>query len=247
MVVCIDAGATLTKIIYSDGKKEIFQSKNFDLYDYLKQIKENEIRITGGKSFLLPERIGEKIIKKFDEFEVISNTIGKRYGGLAVTVGTGTSMIDTKNRRHCGGTGIGGGTIMGLCSLIYGTKNFKDYDALAMKGNRRRVDLMVEEIVGREMGMLNMETTASNLAKINSEEKDIAASIFNMVGEVVGTIASLAFKSCSLNQIVFLGSTLRSSIVEDTIKKVCNIYCCPCFFVNDPVFEIAGGLKENYL
>ena len=246
MVVCIDAGATLTKVIHDDGVKEILRSKDLDLHGYIKQIKEKEIRITGGKSFLLPERIGEKKIEKFDEFNVISDTIGKRYGGLAVTVGTGTSMIDTKNRRHCGGTGIGGGTIMGLCALIYGAKNFEAYDALAMKGNRKRVDIMVEEIVGREMGMLNMEMTASNLAK-NGEEKDIAASIFNMVGEVVGTIASLAFKSCSLNQIVFLGSTLRSSIVKDTIKKVCNIYGCPCFFVNDPVFEIVGGLKENYL
>ena len=246
MVVCIDAGATLTKVIHDDGVKEILRSKDLDLHGYIKQIKEKEIRITGGKSFLLPERIGEKKIEKFDEFNVISDTIGKRYGGLAVTVGTGTSMIDTKNRRHCGGTGIGGGTIMGLCSLIYGAKNFEDYDALAMKGNRKRVDIMVKEIIGREMGMLNMEMTASNLAK-NGEEKDIAASIFNMVGEVVGTIASLAFKSCSLNQIVFLGSTLRSSIVKDTIKKVCKIYGCPCFFVNDPVFEIVGGLKESYL
>ena len=248
MLVYIDMGATLTKVLYDDGKKELFQSEDFDVVGNIKGMDAEEIRITGGRSFFLPERIDGKIIKKFNEFEVISKVIGKRYGGLAVTVGTGTSIIDTKNKRHCGGIGIGGGTIMGLCSLIYGVRSFGKYEELAMKGNRKKADFMVGEVVGREIGILDAETTASNLAKIDGVEKeDIAASIFNMVGEVVGTVASLAFKNCTLNRIVFLGSTLGSFIVKDTIKKVCGMYNCPYVFVKDPMFEIVEGLKENYL
>ena len=46
------------------------------------------------------------------------------------------------------GTSVGGGTFLGLCSLLTGTENFQDAITLAEKGDNTNVDKMVRDIYG---------------------------------------------------------------------------------------------------
>jgi len=243
MILCMDWGASLVKIV-KGRTKSLVSSESFRIKDYMAGV--DEIRATGIRSAGLPETIDGISVKKFEEFEVIADVIGQKYGGLAVSIGTGTSMVDTKERRHVGGTGIGGGTIMGLCSKLIGKGTFEDYEKIALKGNRHNVDLLVEDMCER-IGDLDGSVTASNLSRMNrrTSPEDAAAGVFNLVGEVIGTVSSLALKTTGLSHITFLGSTTRSKTIRGTLTGVCSMYGCKNVFSKDPAFEIAEALSKQ--
>ena len=70
------------------------------------------------------------------------------------------------------------------------------------------------------------EITASNFVKAKNTKKhsseDLAASLSNMVGEVIGTISYLNAMICGLDEVYFIGRTsLNKSIrigIEDRLK-----------------------------
>ena len=243
MILCMDWGASLVKIIKA-GTKSLVSSESFRIEEYIAGV--DDIRATGIRSAGLPETIDGIRVKKFEEFEIIADAIGQKYGGLAVSIGTGTSIVDTEKRMHVGGTGIGGGTIMGLCSKLIGKGTFEEYERMALEGNRRNVDLLVEDMCER-IGDLDGSVTASNLSRMThkTSPKDAAAGVFNLVGEVIGTVSSLALKTTGLSHITFLGSTTRSEAIKRTLTGVCAMYGCRSVFSKDPVFEIAEALSKQ--
>ncbi len=235
MILCIDWGATLVKIA-KDGKNYAIRQEDFKIGEWLEGV--DEVRATGIRSFSLPESVGSIRVKKFDEFDIIAEAAN----GLAVNVGTGTSMVDTKKREHIGGTGVGGGTIMGLCSL-FAEGSFENYEAMAKKGRRERVDLVVGELC-TGIGILSENVTVSNLAKLRKEEsaEDCIAGVFNMVGEVVGTVACMTLRATELGHITFLGSAVRSDFLKRVLIDVCELYGCNYVFSEDPQFAIVNTL-----
>ena len=48
---------------------------------------------------------------------------------------------------HAGGTGVGGGTIVGLCNLINDENNPNVINKLANRGKVEKVDLLLNEVV----------------------------------------------------------------------------------------------------
>ena len=67
---------------------------------------------------------------------------------LVVSVGTGTSvmLVDGLSVTRVGGTALGGGTVMGLGSLLTGSLRFSHLAGLAAEGQRQNVDLRVSDI-----------------------------------------------------------------------------------------------------
>ena len=53
-----------------------------------------------------------------------------------------------KNYKRVSGTSIGGGTFLGLCSLLTGCETFEEAIELAKKGDSTRVDKLVKDIYG---------------------------------------------------------------------------------------------------
>ena len=51
---------------------------------------------------------------------------------------------------------MGGGTFLGLCSLLTGVENFQDAMDLAEKGDNTRVDKMVRDIYGGDYDKLGL-------------------------------------------------------------------------------------------
>lgn len=54
------------------------------------------------------------------------------------------------------GTSVGGGTFLGLCSLLTDTNNFQDAINLAEKGDHTKVDKMVRDIYGGDYTKLGL-------------------------------------------------------------------------------------------
>ena len=75
---------------------------------------------------------------------------------IIVSAGSGTACIlaNDGNYMHCSGTGVGGGTILGLSKLLLGTADPTEIAELAKTGNESGVDLILEDVVSGPIGLL---------------------------------------------------------------------------------------------
>ncbi len=155
----------------------------------------------------------------------------KKERALIVSVGTGTAMVVVydggRDIRHIGGTGVGGGTILGLAKRMLGVVDFKALEDMASKGNAEKVDLTVRDVVGGPVGIIPAEATASNFGRLTGEEEpnDIAAAIFNMVSQVIGVLAAMAARAYNLQEdVVFVGKPVQSRMMAENLRRVAELF-----------------------
>jgi type II pantothenate kinase len=136
-----------------------------------------------------------------------------------VSLGTGTSIFRIGQEgsvTRAGGTGLGGGTLRGFGQLLLGQVDYEALTALAIQGDRRRVDLLVRDVYPSGDIALQGDLTASNLGRIASRDsRDVANAITGLVGENVGLLAAALSKQESVPfplDIVYAGSTLRQNV-----------------------------------
>tara|TARA_B100000795_G_scaffold76218_2_gene54213 strand:- start:1811 stop:2641 length:831 start_codon:yes stop_codon:yes gene_type:complete len=200
---------------------KVLQKLNIDI----KQIK--SIGVTGGKSAGLPDKICDVPIAKINEIDAIGKGARSLYkieeeSALVVSSGTGTACVQIQNAltNYLGGISVGGGMLEGLSNLIIKNPNGTKINDLALKGDRKVLDVMIGEAVN-EIGKLNAEITAANFAKARNASdhsiENISASLCNMVGEVIGTVAYLNALLIGSNKAYFLGRTSMLSEVKKGI------------------------------
>lgn len=173
----------------------------------------NSIMITGvGSSFLDKPIYGIKTVKK-EEF--LCNGLGGLYltgleKAIIVSMGTGTSIVqaDGMNATHLGGTGIGGGTILGLSNRMLNVRDIDILIKIAEGGQLKNIDLMVGDITRDVLPTLPAETTASNFGRISdvASKADIALGIFNLVFQSIGMTAVFASRNTGINDVVLIGN-----------------------------------------
>ncbi len=139
---------------------------------------------------------------------------------IVVSMGTGTALVywDGGNSTHLGGTGVGGGTLVGLAGKLLGTTNVKAIEEMASRGNRTEVDLSVNDMTAKDIGpTLHATMTASNFGKINdlARKEDVAAGLLNMIYETVGVAAIFAAREKSVQDIVLTG---RLSALDSAVR-----------------------------
>ena len=207
-----------------------------------------QIFLTGvGASFINEQVYGIKTTK-VDEF----NAIG--YGALSLTnldealvvsMGTGTAFVRaTKNEVvHLGGSGIGGGTVLGLASQMLGKNDVDAVLALAETGSLKNIDLSVSDILSSKVQSLPSDLTASNFGKIIStaSDSDIALGILNMVFETAGMLTVFALKNDTIKDVILTGTLAtfpQADIVFSAFRKLMGLnYIIPA----DAVFATALG------
>lgn len=170
------------------------------------------LMITGvGASFPSGDLLG---IKTFRVQEFLATGLGGLHlSGLnhavVVSMGTGTAFVDARPEvvRHIIGSGVGGGTVLGLANSMLNVRDFTLLTELASGGSLGHVDLSIGDISRIEIPGLSMETTASNFGKLmdDASREDIALGIFNLVFQSIGTMAVLAARSVGLKDVVFTG------------------------------------------
>jgi type II pantothenate kinase len=123
--------------------------------------------------------------------------LSRKRNVFVVSMGTGTAFVSVKGGKatHLGGTGMGGGTVMGLSCLMLDTDPDGAEEIARSAG--RTMDVSVRDIVGSGIGKIPGSATASNFGKACGKcgEPEVAASMFRMVSESVGVMAYFAAKS----------------------------------------------------
>ena len=247
MLAAFDFGLTNTDVVISKSDENQFHSFStmeindefmshiFDSIN-IKVGQVSQIAVTGGKSSDLNDSFYDIPIKKVNEVDAIGSGAIALYDietrpFVAVSAGTGTACVyfDGKNFNHLGGISVGGGTFQGLLKHLIMTKDENDIEKLAASGDRKQLDLLIGDVVN-EIGSLHPEVTASNFAKARNQENlsqnDIAASISNMIGEVIGTISYLNALLCGESEVFFLGRVTLNDVVKSGVEdrlKLANV------------------------
>lgn len=188
----------------------------------------DRLMITGVGSAFAGDEIYALPVTHVTEFVAIGRG-GSRLSGLpralVVSMGTGTALVYHENGKsvHLGGTGVGGGTLVGLAGKLLGTTDVKVIEALADKGNSSLVDLSVNDMTEKDIGpTLPGGMTASNFGKIRelASKEDIAAGLLNMIYETVCVAAILAARQKGVSDIVLTG---RLSALESAKKAFAKL------------------------
>jgi type II pantothenate kinase len=172
---------------------------------------------------------------KADEFQSIGiggMFLAGRENIIIANIGTGTAIIearkeDGKNRiSHLGGSGVGGGTILGLAKKMLAMSDFNEIMALAAKGRLNQVDLLLEDIVDKDLSFLNRESTASNFGKMldSAKSEDIAMALINMVYQVIGMISVFAAKSKNTDEVVVTGNGSNNPLGKKVLETITGMY-----------------------
>lgn len=226
----IDAGGSLLKIAYEEkGKfhvKTYGNDESKNLIQWLTMLNPDAtLYITGGKSTSIKEQVMQKCvyIEEFDAVTKGARFLVKRENPsfqddfILVSLGTGTSIFHVKEEEshRLLGSGIGGGTLMGLGSLLTGRGNYQHLINLAEKGASQKSDLLVRDIYAPNEPPIPGELTAANFGKahfnMQARVEDHVAALIRLIGETVISLASQAAKITGVEKIVFVGSTLNGN------------------------------------
>ncbi len=261
-VVGIDVGGSTTKIVgFAPGGKllsPIFVQATdpvtsiygafgrFTLENGLSLDEIDRIMMTGAGSKAIQSPIYNRECKSVSEFA--STGIGGLYlsgldEAIVVSLGTGTAIIHAKRAEdgavtdYLGGTGVGGGTILGLSRKMLGIGSIEHLEQISEGGDLGQVDLRIKDISksGTFKGV-NENLTASNFGNLSdlASKKDIALGIFNMVSETVAMMSIFAARQFGIKDIVMCGNLTSIQPVCDTFASL-----APTFGVNFIVPEMS--------
>lgn len=174
----------------------------------------DRVMITGVGSSHLKSNLYGLDCRRVEEFECIGR--GGLYlsglgDALVVSMGTGTAMVHAKgdHMEYLGGTGVGGGTLVGLSKLLLNADSIADIESHARGGNLDRIDLRIKDLVkGNSLSELSRDLTASNFANLSSHatKDDIALGVLNLVFETVGMVSIFAARWAGVKDIVLTGN-----------------------------------------
>jgi type II pantothenate kinase len=263
MIIGIDIGSTTTKAVSVEGGRVIkkIKTRAADAVTsatgaFGKIIVENEIKmsdikkimITGAGSVKLNNDIFGIPTQKIDEITAIG-TGGMFLSGkehvIITNIGTGTAIIEAGRDgiSHIGGSGLGGGTILGLAKKLLPTSNFSGIMKLAETGDLAQVDLLLEDIMETDISFLNRESTASNFGKMldSAGNNDIAMGILNMVYQVIGVISAFAAKSKNMDHILVTGRGSSNAIGKKILSEITAMYGTLFEYPQDAEYTTAIG------
>ena len=164
---------------------------------------------------------------------------------LVVSMGTGTAFVRAGKNEivHLGGSGIGGGTIIGLASQMLGKRDVDAVIAMAEKGDLNNVDLSVSDILCDCVQSLPFDLTAANFGKIKStaSDSDIALGILNMVFETAGMLAVFALKNDTIKDVIVTGTLATFPQAETVMSKFIKLTELNFVIPQDAVFATALG------
>jgi len=230
----IDFGVSAVKIIRTDGEEIVAASRidsavfsSNDLADLITP-QVSHIASTGIRADRLSGYFHGIPIVQIDEFT--SGAMGAlRLSGLkhviVTSIGTGTSFVGASsngNIKHLGGSGIGGGTLIGLCESIAGCTDIPKLAKMAEIGDLQKVDLCIRDVTDHDIIGLPPYTTVANFAGRgeNASVNDLVKAVFNMVVQTIGMLSVFAARIWETEDIVLIGSPAELPIVKQLISMV---------------------------
>lgn len=245
-VIGIDLGGSTTKIVGFDGKIMIspflvrandpiasvygafgkFLSINsFKIEDI------EQIMVTGVGSSFVDSRLFGIPTAKVDEFMAIGLGglfLSNLKKAIIVSMGTGTALVKAENNAavHLGGTGIGGGTLLGLSNRMLNVRHFDELIETASEGNLSNVDLTIGDISKEVLETLPSETTASNFGKLSDlvTKADLALGIINLVFQTIGMVAVFNTRIDNTKDVVLTGNLTNVPQAKNIFDQLSALY-----------------------
>ena len=176
-----------------------------------------KVLMTGVGSSFIKEPIYSLECENVSEFKSVG--LGGLYlsgldEAIVVSMGTGTALIHAKREgtktitNYLGGTGVGGGTLLGLSKRMLGVDTVEHLEQLCDEGNLDNVDLRIKDISGDSTFQINADITASNFGKLSdiASKNDVALGIANMVAETIAMLSVFAARSFGVETVVLTGN-----------------------------------------
>ncbi|MBR6562628.1 MAG: type II pantothenate kinase [Clostridia bacterium] len=248
IIVGIDVGGSTTKIVGFDGNKLLepglvkandpiasvyggFGKFTNDNKISLSSIE--KVMVTGvGSAFLGDNIYG---IETVHVNEFIANGKGGLYlsdidEAIIVSMGTGTSYVYsnriTGEHSYLGGTGVGGGTLVGLSDRLLGMRSVQNIANLALEGDLKNIDLRISDITESDIiPTLSSNATAANFGKISdlASREDIALGLINMVYETIAMLAIFSARMKGIKNIVLVGNLSilpQATTIFDELRRM---------------------------
>lgn len=247
-VIGIDVGGTTTKIVgFNKGEQGISLIEpqfvratdpvtsaygafgKFTLQNGIELDKIDCVMMTGAGSASIDKPIYSVKCNAVSEFSCIGQGglyLSKLDEAVVISMGTGTALVYAKRKgndidtKYLGGTGVGGGTLVGLTRKILGVDNIEHIEQLCEGGNLDNIDLRIKDISGKgKYNGVNDELTAANFGKLSdiASKSDIALGIANMVAETVGMIALFAARNYNVKNIVLTGNLTAVKPIKERL------------------------------
>jgi len=233
VVIGIDVGGSTTKIVgfdRTDGQNKLIHPLFVSAVDpvtslygaFGKFTDENGIelsdieivKITGVGSAKITKSIYGLNCQHVSEFDCIG--LGGMYlsgldHAIVASLGTGTALIHAHagmKPEYLGGTGVGGGTLVGLSKRMLGLNNIQNIQELADEGDLDMIDWRIGNIKKNILPGAPEKMTASNFGNISeiASKSDVALGIINMVFETIGMVSMFAARNYDLKDIVLIGN-----------------------------------------
>lgn len=207
-----------------------------------------QINITGvGAGFPQAPILGIKtvVVKEFNATGLGGLFLSGLDHAIVVSMGTGTAYLEaTKGGvKHIIGSGVGGGTLVGLGLALTGTSDAVKLSDMATSGDVVKCDLTIGDITRDAIIGLPMNATASNFGKAADDltKEDKMAGVFNLVYQAVGTVAVMASRQFNLSDIVFTGQLTDLKECQQYLLPFEDLYGVNMIIPENAVFATAIG------
>ncbi len=235
VVIGIDVGGSTTKIVGFDENRQLIQPMCVKATDPITSVygafgkftQDNSLElsdisrvmITGvGSSFITKPIYGLECchVPEFESVGLGGLYLSKLNNAIIVSMGTGTSITHATIKdgkyefNYLGGTGVGGGTLLGLSKQMLGVGSIESVVKLAEEGNIEHIDLRVKDMTVKNIGLAET-MTAANFGKLSdlATKGDIALGLINLVFETVGMMSIFAARTHGIKDIVLTGHMTR--------------------------------------
>ena len=251
VIIGIDVGGSTTKIggfDLTDGRRKLIEPLFVRATDPITSIygafgkftdQNNlalsdieKVMITGVGSSYVTKPIYSLPCEVTEEFRCIG--LGGLYlsgldRAIVASLGTGTALVHARRGNkpeYLGGTGVGGGTLLGLSKKMLGMDNIEHIENLAKDGNLSHIDLKINDLTKADIVPGFSDTmTASNFGNVSdiATKADIALGVINLVFETIGMVSVFAARNHGLRDVVLTGNLTtveRAPEVFGTLNKM---------------------------
>ncbi len=152
---------------------------------------------------------------------------------IVVSMGTGTALIHAKKidgryeTKYLGGTGMGGGTLVGLSRKMLGVDNIDHIEQLCADGDLDNIDLRIKDISRAHLyDGINENLTASNFGKVSdlASPSDLALGIANMIAETVAMLSVFAARAYKVGDVVLTGNLSSIASIRKTFEGLSDTF-----------------------
>ena len=269
VIIGIDVGGSTTKIVGFRGEKVLGSTfvhatdpitslygafGKFTVEHHISLDDIEKVIVTGtGSSFVKDPIYGLPCVHEA-EFSCVGKG-GLYLSGLSeaivVSMGTGTALVhakkegDTITTKYLGGTGVGGGTLLGLSKKLIGIETIDHIVEVAKEGSLDNIDLRISDMIKNTAGNVPLpnDMTAANFGKVSdiASKGDLALGVINMVFETIGMIGVFAARNSGTTDLVLTGNMTNLPQARDIFANLNKLFNVNFIIPENAVFATAHG------